>query len=48
MRFENFDLAAPYGAIVLRGLGHASAHSVSRWTWIWGRRGCRAARSDNL
>src|SRR2546426_12369900 len=22
MRFENFDLAAPYGAIELRGLGH--------------------------
>ena len=23
MRFENFELAAPYGAIELRGLGHA-------------------------
>ena len=23
MRFENFDLAAPHGAIELRGLGHA-------------------------
>jgi len=35
MRFDNFDLAQPYGAIVLRGLGHEwDLHSFAAFQGI--------------